>query len=108
MDDRYVLVGVLIATLVTVGLKTVPFAIFGEKRNIPPVMKYLGEALPFATIGMLVVYGLKDISFRAGNHGVPEILACGVVILLHLWKKNTILSISVGTVLYMLMVQFIS
>ena len=68
---------------------------------------YLGQVLPFAIMGMLVVYCLKDVKFLSAPFGAPEIIGCAIVALLHLWKRNSLLSIGVGTVAYMVMVQLI-
>ena len=70
-------------------------------------MKYLGKVLPFAIIAMLMVYCLKGTSLLEWPYGLPELIAVAAVVMLHLWKKNTLLSIGVGTVLYMLLVQFV-
>ena len=107
MPDTYVISMVVIAALVTAGLRFAPFLIFGKGRKTPPIITYLGKVLPFAIMGMLVVYCLKDISLRSAPFGIPEFLGCILVALLHIWKRNTLLSIGVGTVCYMLMVQLI-
>lgn len=107
MPNTYVLSMVIVAALVTAGLRFAPFLIFGKGRETPPMITYLGKVLPFAIMGMLVVYCLKDISLRTAPFGIPEFLGCILVALLHIWKRNTLLSIGVGTVCYMLMVQFI-
>ena len=107
MPNAYVLSMVIVAALVTAGLRFAPFLIFGKGRETPPMITYLGKVLPFAIMGMLVVYCLKDISLRTAPFGIPEFLGCILVALLHIWKRNTLLSIGVGTVCYMLMVQFI-
>ena len=98
---------VAIVALVTAFLRFLPFLIFGENRTTPPLIAYLGKVLPFAIMGMLVVYCLKDVRFRSGSFGIPEILGCVVVALLHVWKRNTLLSIGAGTVCYMLLVQLV-
>ena len=98
---------IAIVALVTIALRFLPFLIFGENRKTPPLIAYLGQVLPYAIMGMLVVYCLKGVSFTAAPFGVPEILGCAVVTLLHVWKRNTLLSIGAGTVCYMLLVQFI-
>lgn len=99
----------IIATvaLVTIGLRFLPFLIFGENRKTPPVISYLGQVLPHAIMGMLVVYCLKEVTLTAAPYGIPEFIGCAVVALLHIWKRNTLLSIGAGTVCYMLLVQFI-
>ena len=98
---------VAVVALVTAFLRFLPFLIFGENRTTPPLIAYLGKVLPFAIMGMLVVYCLKDVTFLSGSFGIPEAIGCAVVALLHIWKRNTLLSIGAGTVCYMLLVQFV-
>ena len=93
--------------LVTMATRFLPFLIFGEKRKTPPIIEYLGTVLPCAIMGMLVVYCLKDVSFVKNPFGIPELIACAVVAALHVWKRNSLLSIGGGTVCYMLLVQLI-
>lgn len=95
------------AVLVTMATRFLPFLIFGEKRKTPPVIEYLGTVLPCAIMGMLVVYCLKDVSFLSSPFGLPEIISCVVVAALHIWKRNSLLSIGGGTVCYMLLVQLV-
>ena len=102
MDLRAVtLIAVCVA--VTIVLRFLPFVIFGRKKEIPGYITYLSGVLPYAIMGMLVVYCLKNVSFFAGSHGIPEIAASAVVVGLHVW--NTLLSIAAGTVLYMFLIQ---
>lgn len=98
---------VIVVTFVTMATRFLPFLVFGEKRETPPLVVYLGKVLPCAIMGMLVVYCLKDVSFLSAPFGVAELLGCAVVALLHLWKRNSLLSIGVGTVCYMLLVQLV-
>ena len=98
---------IIVAVLVTAATRFLPFLIFGEKRKTPPVIEYLGTVLPCAIMGMLVVYCLKDISFVKNPFGLPELIACAVVAALHVWKRNSLLSIGGGTVCYMLLVQLV-
>ncbi len=98
---------IVVMTLVTMSTRFLPFLIFGEKRKTPELILYLGKVLPFAIMGMLVVYCLKDVQFLSGSFGIPEILGCAIVAVLHLWKRNSLLSIGVGTVSYMLLVQLV-
>ena len=98
---------IVVMTLVTMSTRFLPFLIFGEKKETPPLVTYLGQVLPFAIRGMLVVYCMKDVNFLAAPFGIPEILGCVIVAALHIWKRNTLLSIGVGTISYMLMVQLI-
>ena len=104
MDLRAVtLIAVCVA--VTIVLRFLPFVIFGRKKEIPGYITYLSGVLPYAIMGMLVVYCLKNVSFFAGSHGIPEIAASAVVVGLHVWKRNTLLSIAAGTVLYMFSIR---
>lgn len=98
---------IVVITLVTMSTRFLPFLVFGENRKTPKLITYLGEVLPFAIMGMLVIYCMKDVAFLSAPYGVPEILGCAFVALLHLWKRNSLLSIGVGTVFYMLLVQLI-
>ena len=96
---------VLIAGGITVMLRFLPFIAFGKTR--PDFVMYLGRVLPPAVMAMLTVYCLRGVNVLAGTHGLPECLACLAVIALHVWKRNTLLSISAGTALYMFMIQVV-
>lgn len=98
---------VLVVALGTIVTRFLAFILFPENRPTPPYMEYLGKTLPFAAIGMLVVYCLKGITFTAGSRGLPEAIAIVTVVLLHWWKRNTLLSVATGTVLYMFLVQVV-
>ena len=98
---------IAVAGAVTLLLRFLPFLIFNGKRETPPYIIYLGKVLPYAIMGMLVIYCLRGISFTAAANFLPELIACAVVVLAHVWKRNTLLSIISGTVCYMLLVQFI-
>lgn len=107
MSDVHSTLIVVVAAAVTIALRFLPFLIFGEKQDTPPLIRHLGQVLPFAIMGMLVVYCLKGISFTAMPFGIPELIACAVVAGLHVWKRNTLLSIGAGTLCYMFLIQFI-
>ena len=98
---------IAIAGAVTLLLRFLPFLIFGGKRETPPFIVYLGKVLPYAIMGMLVIYCLRGISFTAAANFLPELIACAVVVLAHVWKRNTLLSIISGTMCYMLLVQVV-
>ena len=98
---------IVVAGAVTLLLRFLPFLIFNGKRETPPYIIYLGKVLPYAIMGMLVIYCLRGISFTAAANFLPELMACAVVVLAHVWKRNTLLSIISGTVCYMLLVQFV-
>ena len=95
--------GALLGTMVT---RFLPFLIFPEGKEPPEFIQYLGKVLPYAVIGLLVIYCLKDVP-GSGTYGIPEFLAIVFIVLLHRWKKNILLSIGGGTVFYMLLVQFV-
>ena len=86
-------------------LRFLPFLIFREKT--PQYITYLGQVLPTATIGMLVIYCFKDISIFSAPFGIPELTAAVCVIGLQIWKRNLLISILGGTVFYMILVQTI-
>lgn len=107
MNNIHAIATIAVCALVTAALRFLPFLIFGENRKTPPVVAYLGQVLPYAIMGMLVVYCLKDVSVISAPFGIPEAIGCIVVAGLHIWKRNTLLSIGAGTVVYMLLVQFV-
>ena len=91
----------------TMATRFLPFLIFRDDRPTPKYVQYLGKALPAAIFGMLVVYCLKDVSFTTFSFGIPELIGIVTVLILHLWKRQMILSIAGGTAVYMLLVQLI-
>ena len=107
MTDLHSIGIIAVTALVTAGLRFLPFVIFGENRTTPPIITHLGKVLPYAIMGMLVVYCMKDVAFLSAPYGIPELLGCLVVALLHIWKRNSLLSIGVGTVFYMVLVQLV-
>ncbi|MDD2979107.1 MAG: branched-chain amino acid transporter permease [Hespellia sp.] len=98
---------ILAVGLTTFATRAVPFLLFPEGKEIPAIVQYLGKVLTPAIIGMLVVYCLRDTPVRSVPHGIPEFIAVTVTAVLHVWKRNNLLSIGVGTVLYMLMIQLV-
>jgi branched-subunit amino acid transport protein AzlD len=95
---------VVLGTMIT---RFLPFLLFPSGKPTPRYIQYLGKVLPAAVFGLLVIYCLKDVSVFAGSHGLPELIAIAVVIGLHLWKRQMLLSIAGGTVCYMLLVQLV-
>lgn len=93
------------AAAATFATRLLPYLFFGGKRAVPGVIEYLGRVLPPAIIITLVVYGIKDVDFTSSWHGAPELIAIAVTALLHLWRKNTLISIAGGTVLYMVLIH---
>lgn len=107
MHDIHSVIIIAVVAAVTMLLRFIPFAVFGRNKKTPEYITYISSVLPYAIMGMLVVYCLKDVSIIAEPHGIPELIAGAIVVGLHLWKKNTLLSIVVGTVVYMLLIQCI-
>lgn len=97
----------------TVLTRFLPFWVFPASKPgkpakpTPPYIQFLGKFLPAAALGLLVVYGLKDVSLLSGSHGVPEMIALLVLTALHIWKRQMLLSIAGGTICYMVLVQTI-
>ena len=96
---------IVVMAVVTALLRFLPFLIWNGKRKTPEVIVYLGKVLPYSIMAMLVVYCLKDITFLRKPFGIPENLASVAVILVHLWKRNTLISIILGTAVYMILIQ---
>jgi branched-subunit amino acid transport protein AzlD len=91
----------------TLLTRALPFILFPENKIIPKYIKYLADVLPFTIIGMLVVYCLKDIHISSAPYAIPEAISIVVILGLHTWKKNTLLSIGGGALLYMLLIQYV-
>ena len=107
MTDLHTWYCVAVIALVTAMLRFLPFVIFNGKRKTPKLVEKLGAVLPYAIMGMLVVYCLKGIGFAHLSNWLPELIACAVVGTLYVWKRNTLISIICGTVCYMLLVQLV-
>ncbi|MBR6526137.1 MAG: AzlD domain-containing protein [Clostridia bacterium] len=106
MNQRlYAFFMVAVISLFTALLRFLPFWVFRGKRAVPPVIRYLGNVLPCAVIAMLVVYCLKDVSLVSLSGCVPVLLSVIAVILLHVWKRSTLLSIIGGTACYMVLIR---
>lgn len=97
---------IAVVSAATFSTRVIPFLLF-PKGKIPPSVRYMGEALPPAVIGMLVVYCFKETGLFSYPYGAPEVIAALSVVILHLYKRNNLLSIGVGTVLYMFLVQYV-
>lgn len=97
------ILAVAVATVIT---RFLPFLLMARRDHSHPLVAYLGRTLPYAAVGFLVVYCLKDVSLAVAPHGIPEAVAILVIAGLHWWRNNTLLSIGVGTAVYMLLVSF--
>ena len=109
LSARETLMMILIIASGTFLTRSIPFILFPEGREIPKYISYLGNVLPFAMIGLLVVYCLRTISFTGIFEGKASAVPTGIAILsivvVHKWKDNTLLSIAGGTIVYMILVQ---
>lgn len=102
--ELMIVLAMVAGTLIT---RFLPFILFPAGKEKPRYLEYLGKTLPYAAMGLLVVYCLKGVDLLGPTHGLPEILAVAAVAALHCWKRNSLLSIGVGTIFYMFLVQII-
>lgn len=107
MSDSYTWIAIAVIALVTALIRFMPFIIFNGNRKTPVIIEKLGKTLPYAIMGMLVVYCLKGVNFLSPSGWVPSLIACVVVAILYIWKRNTLISIISGTLCYMLLVQMV-
>ena len=107
MSNVHAMLIVAVAGIVTAALRFLPFLIFGGERKTPAYITYLGKVLPYAIMAMLVVFCLKNVSLVTDPYGLPELISCAMVVVLHVWKRNTLLSIIGGTACYMVLVQLV-
>ena len=105
MNNTHTALIIAVTSLVTILIRFLPFVIFSGKRKTPPFITYLGKVLPNAIMGMLVVFCLNGVSVTSAPYGIPELIATVTVVILHIIKRNTLLSIIGGTAVYMILVQ---
>lgn len=98
---------IIFVVLGTMLTRFLPFLLFPDNKTPPESIKFLGKVLPYAVMGLLVVFSLKDVSIVSGSYGVPEAIAIIFIVILHNLKRNTLLSIAGGTILYMVLVQLV-
>jgi branched-subunit amino acid transport protein AzlD len=96
---------VAVMAVVTILLRFLPFLVI--RKETPPYISYLGKVLPPAIIGMLVIYCLKDVTPTASPYGIPELIAAACVVILQVWKRNSLIGILTGTVIYMILIQMV-
>lgn len=105
LSQQMITIGcIVLATMLT---RFLPFLLYPEHKKVPDYIVYLGQVLPGAIFGMLVIYCLKDVRLLTGSHGIPEFISIGVVVILHLWKRQMLISIAGGVICYMVLVQMI-
>ena len=105
--NNHAIVVLIVMGAVTLATRILPVLIFGRGEKVPDYIMYLGRVVPYTAMGLLIVYCLKDISISDAPHGIPELIALAIVSGSYLWKRNTILSVVVGTAAYMLMIQML-
>ncbi|WP_050183739.1 branched-chain amino acid transporter permease [Domibacillus robiginosus] len=101
------IITVAMVVLGTMLTRFLPFILFPSGKPTPKYIQYLGKVLPSAVLGLLVIYCFKDVNLLSGSHGVPELIAVAVVAALHFWKRQMLLSMAGGTIVYMLLVQLV-
>ena len=107
MTDTELLITILVIAAVTAALRFIPFLVFTGGKKTPDIITYLGKFLPYAIMAMLVVYCLKSVNLTAFPFGLPEAIGVTAVAVLHILKRNTLISIAGGTLCYMLLVQLV-
>ena len=105
MDTQRTFLVIAIAAVCTILTRALPFILFGKKRQVPPWVSYIGGILPSAVMATLLVYCLRQISFASPSLWMHEIIAVAVTAVVHVWRRNTLLSIGVGTVVFMVLKQ---
>lgn len=105
LTQQIITIGAVV--LATVLTRFLPFIIFPAGKPTPKIIQYLGKMLPGAVFGLLIIYCLRNVDVMTGSHGIPELISIAVVVVLHLWKKQMLLSIAGGTICYMLLVQLV-
>lgn len=105
LTEQMITIGmVVLGTAIT---RFLPFIVFSGDKPTPKYVRYLGKVLPAAVFGLLVIYCLRNVSIFSGSRGIPELISILLVIILHMWKRQMLLSIAGGTVCYMLLVQLV-
>lgn len=107
MTNQQMLITIALIALTTAALRFLPFWLFPPSKEPPALITYLGKVLPRAAIALLVVYALKDVAVTSAPYGIPELLAILVLAVVHVMKRNSLLSIAVGTLIYMFLVQVV-
>ncbi|MGN0457821.1 MAG: branched-chain amino acid transporter permease [Eubacterium sp.] len=107
MTNERLIAIIAVAAVCTFATRVIPFALFGGKKEVPKIIRYLGDMLPVAIIGVLIVYCLRYCINGEINYIIPQLIAVGATAIIHIWKRNTLLSIAVGTIGYMLLIHFV-
>lgn len=103
--ETHVAVLIAVMAIVTIVLRALPFVLFSKDGKMPSVVVYLGDVLPMAVMGMLVVYCLRNITLFESPFGIPEIVSTFLVVVLQAYKRNSLISILAGTIAYMVLIR---
>ena len=106
-DYTHALIVMLVMGGCVLLTRILPVIIFGRSERVPEFILYLGKVIPYTAMGLLIVYCLRDVSILGGTHGIPELIAMAVVVASYLWKRNTIVSVVLGTAVYMVLLQMV-
>lgn len=107
-EQMHAIIIIFVMGLVTIATRLIPVFVLGRSdKKVPNYIMYLGKVVPYTAMGLLIVYCLKDVNIVGASHGLPEFIALAIVVVSYLLKKNTILSVVIGTITYMVMVQII-
>ena len=106
-DYTHALIVMLVMGGCVLLTRILPVIIFGRSERVPEFILYLGKVIPYTAMGLLIVYCLRDVSILGGTHGLPELIAMAVVVASYLWKRNTIVSVVLGTAVYMVLLQMV-
>ena len=105
MTSFQIFITIAAVVLGTVLTRFLPYICFPQGKKTPRYITYLGRVLAPAVFGLLVIYCLRDVRFTGGTFGIPELVSIAVVVLTFLWKRQMLLSMASGTILYMILVQ---
>lgn len=104
-DCRHAMIVIMVMGLAVLATRIVPVLIFDREEKVPEFILYLGRVVPYTAMGLLIVYCLRDMPVLESPHGRPELISLAAVTVTYLWKRNTILSVVIGTALYMFLIQ---
>lgn len=107
VNNSYTLIAILVIGIVTFAIRIAPFILFGKDKATPKYIEYIGKYLPPAVIAMLIIYCLRNVNISTFPFGIPEAIGVVTVAILHIWKRNNLISIIGGTAIYMIAIQFI-
>lgn len=112
MTTAQLVISILVIAVLTFLTRALPFLVFAGKKEMPRIIQYLGKALPFAVMGLLVVFCVRWAVLELwGGVSGDLMIAAGIAIAVtagvHLWWKNLLVSVMGGTAVYMVLVQVV-